>query len=167
MARVLLARLTGWADASCRRQLRAFKLKAPFGTRAAYPAFSHLSPIPFVADAAPDTCVLDAFKIAIAQHVVRAVPELTLERVFQGIHHGNKDVDFTLAIPQFHHSQDPHDLGKKILDTVCVATSRWASPDVPLVSTRRLDLRCFATGRRFKIPSRPHNSAQRGVGSDP
>lgn len=49
----------------------------------------------------PSTCVLDAFRLSIAERVSAALPPLTVDQVYSGVDYGKKGVDFTIALPRF------------------------------------------------------------------
>lgn len=89
-------------------------------TSTAYPQFAHLPPIPNVAKASPSTSVLDAFRIAIATKIVKAIPSLTIDQVFEGVHYGQKGFDFTVAMPRFRLKEKIDDLCKKVISSVSV-----------------------------------------------
>ncbi|KAF9557000.1 arginyl-tRNA synthetase [Agrocybe pediades] len=57
-----------------------------------------MRPLPEGTD--PSKCVLDSFRIAIAQKLSEALP-LTLEQAFAGVDYGKKGEDFTVAVPRF------------------------------------------------------------------
>ncbi|KZS96430.1 arginyl-tRNA synthetase [Sistotremastrum niveocremeum HHB9708] len=81
----------------------------------AYPIFSHLPPLPQVSKADPASSVFDAFRIAIASSIAKAVPDLTVEQVYEGVDYGKKGVDFTVALPRFRLKEKPDVTGKKVL----------------------------------------------------
>ncbi|KAJ8521239.1 hypothetical protein ONZ45_g2041 [Pleurotus djamor] len=57
--------------------------------------------LPTVPGTDPSSCVLDAFRTAIAQKISDALPPLTVEQVYNGVDYGKKGVDFTVALPRF------------------------------------------------------------------
>ena len=85
-----------------------------------YPEFSHLPPLTAVSKASPSTAVLDAFRIAIAQQITKALPELNVEQVFEGVHYGQKGNDFTVAMPRFRLKDKPDVLCKKVVESVSI-----------------------------------------------
>lgn len=79
-----------------------------------------LPSVPHVSGTDASSCVLDAYRIAIAQHVVAAVgPPLTLEQVYDGVDYGKKGVDFTVAIPRFRLKEKVDVVAEKIITSVC------------------------------------------------
>lgn len=74
------------------------------------------STLPQVPGTEPSLAVLDAFRIGIALHVHRALPNLTVEQVYPGILYGVKGVDFTLAMARFRLDGKPDEWAKKVAD---------------------------------------------------
>lgn len=77
---------------------------------------SDLPPLPSVPDTEPSRCVLDAFRIAIANLVADALPPLTVEKVYSGVDYGKKGVDFTIALPRFRLPGKVDELAGKVLE---------------------------------------------------
>ncbi|EIW78159.1 arginyl-tRNA synthetase [Coniophora puteana RWD-64-598 SS2] len=69
-----------------------------------------------VPDTDPSSCVLDAFRIAIAERVASALPPLTVEKAYSGVDYGKKGVDFTVALPRFRLPGKVDELAKKVID---------------------------------------------------
>ncbi|GAA5883893.1 hypothetical protein JCM3774_003909 [Rhodotorula dairenensis] len=65
------------------------------------------------------TPALDLFKLAAAQLVVDAVPEIELEKAYEGIESGktgkNVSGDFTVAVPRFRLKAKPNDIAEQIV----------------------------------------------------
>lgn len=76
------------------------------------------SNLPTVPDTDPSKCTMDAFRIAIAQKLVAALPELSLEQAFGGVDYGKKGEDFTVALPRFRLKEKVDVLAKKVVDSV-------------------------------------------------
>ncbi len=79
---------------------------------------SDLPQLPEVPGTDPTRCVLDSFRIAIAQVVVNGLDTLTIEQVYQGVDYGKKGEDFTVALPRFRLPGKTDELAKKVLDKV-------------------------------------------------
>lgn len=73
--------------------------------------------LPPVPGTEPSRAVLDAFRIAIALQVHRAVPNLTVEQVYPGVLYGVKGVDFTVAMARFRLGGKPDEWAKKVVDS--------------------------------------------------
>ncbi|KAH7918786.1 arginyl-tRNA synthetase [Leucogyrophana mollusca] len=76
---------------------------------------SSLPSLPPVPGADPSSCILDAFRIAIAKRVSDALPPLSLEQAYSGVDYGKKGVDFTVALPRFRLPGKPDELASKVL----------------------------------------------------
>ncbi|TDL25312.1 arginyl-tRNA synthetase [Rickenella mellea] len=72
--------------------------------------------LPHVPGTDPSRCVLDGFRIAIAQKISNALPQLTTEQVYQGVDFGKKGVDFTVALPRFRLGGKVDELAKTVID---------------------------------------------------
>jgi arginyl-tRNA synthetase len=79
---------------------------------------SSLPSLPSVLGTDPSSCILDAFRIAIAKRVSDALPPLTLEQAYTGVDYGKKGVDFTVALPRFRLPGKPDELAKKVITDV-------------------------------------------------
>ncbi|KIJ45253.1 hypothetical protein M422DRAFT_251433 [Sphaerobolus stellatus SS14] len=64
----------------------------------------------------PQLCILDSFRTAIARKVVEVFPELTVEKVYEGVDYGKKGADFTVAVPRFKLKGKPDELTKKFAE---------------------------------------------------
>ncbi|KAJ7716809.1 hypothetical protein DFH07DRAFT_861833 [Mycena maculata] len=62
----------------------------------------------------PSTCVLDAFRISIAERVAAALPPLTVEQAYSGVDYGKKGADFTIALPRFKLGK-PEEVAAKVI----------------------------------------------------
>jgi arginyl-tRNA synthetase len=100
-------------------------------TSTAYPELSHLPPIPHLEQAAPSTSVLDAFRIAIATQITSALPTLTVEQVFEGVHYGQKGHDFTVAMPRFRLKEKVDIICKTVVDSVRMSIFLNIAPRLP------------------------------------
>jgi arginyl-tRNA synthetase len=69
--------------------------------------------LPSVPGAEPERCVLDGFRLAIAQKLHQVFPNLTVEQAYDGVDYSKKDVDFTVAIPRFKMGGKPTDWTEK------------------------------------------------------
>ncbi|QRV91168.1 arginyl-tRNA synthetase [Ceratobasidium sp. AG-Ba] len=74
------------------------------------------STLPRVAGTEPNTAVLDAFRISIANSIHQALPSLTLEQIYPGVLYGVKGVDFTVAMARFRLGGKPDEWAKKVVD---------------------------------------------------
>ena len=72
-----------------------------------------LQNLPSVPDAEPERCVLDAFRLVIAQKLHQVFPNLTIEKAYDGVDYSKKDSDFTVAIPRFKMGGKPTDWTEK------------------------------------------------------
>ena len=61
----------------------------------------------------PHRCVLDAFRIAIAQKITKSFPNVPLEKAYEGVDYSKKDSDFTVALPRFKMGGKPAELSAK------------------------------------------------------
>src|SRR5258706_7227728 len=57
--------------------------------------------LPSIPNAEPERCMLDAFRLVIAQKLHQVFPNLTVEQAYDGVDYSKKDSDFTVAIPRF------------------------------------------------------------------
>ncbi|CEL57421.1 arginyl-tRNA synthetase [Rhizoctonia solani AG-1 IB] len=73
--------------------------------------------LPQVPGTEPSRAVLDAFRIAIAFQVHRALPQLTVEQVYPGVLYGVKGIDFTVALARFRLGGKPDEWAKKVTDS--------------------------------------------------
>mgnify|MGYP001605684686 FL=1 len=84
---------------------------------------SSLPPLPSLSAATPDTCALDLFKLATAQHI-STVLNIPLAQAYDGVESGKagKGVtgDFTVALPRFRLKGDAKAMAAKIVSEV-----RW------------------------------------------
>lgn len=68
------------------------------------------------------TPALDLFKLAAAQLIVAAVPEVPLEKAYEGIESGktgkNVSGDFTVAVPRFRLKAKPDAIAEQIVAKV-------------------------------------------------
>jgi arginyl-tRNA synthetase len=69
--------------------------------------------LPSVPGAEPERCVLDGFRLAIAQKLHQVFPNLTVEQAYDGVDYSKKDSDFTVAIPRFKMGGKPTDWTEK------------------------------------------------------
>ncbi|KAF9522777.1 hypothetical protein CPB83DRAFT_863959 [Crepidotus variabilis] len=73
------------------------------------------SPLPTVPDTDPSKCVLDAFRIAIAQRLSSTLG-LPLEQVYSGVDYGKKGEDFTVATPRFRLKLKVDEIANKVTE---------------------------------------------------
>ncbi|KAL0960245.1 hypothetical protein HGRIS_011877 [Hohenbuehelia grisea] len=71
--------------------------------------------LPHVPGTDASSCVLDAFRTAIAKRVSEALPPLTLEQAYTGVDYGKKGVDFTVALPRFRLPGKIDELANKVI----------------------------------------------------
>ncbi|KIJ59969.1 hypothetical protein HYDPIDRAFT_139953 [Hydnomerulius pinastri MD-312] len=76
---------------------------------------STLPSLPHVPGTDPSSCILDAFRTAIAKRLSDRLPQLTLEQAYTGVDYGKKGVDFTVALPRFRLPGKPDELAKQVL----------------------------------------------------
>jgi arginyl-tRNA synthetase len=74
--------------------------------------------LPTAPNTYPSTCVLDSFRIAIAQRLSAALPPLTIEQAYEGVDYGRKGVDFTVALPRFRLPGKVNELASKVIEQV-------------------------------------------------
>ncbi|ELU41579.1 arginyl-tRNA synthetase [Rhizoctonia solani AG-1 IA] len=87
-------------------------------TEASVPVQTANSSLPQVAGTEPSRAVLDAFRIAIAVQIHRALPQLSVEQVYPGVLYGVKGIDFTVAMARFRLGGKPDEWAKKVADSV-------------------------------------------------
>lgn len=78
---------------------------------------SSLPSLPHVPGTDASSCILDAFRIAIAKRVSDALPPLTLDQAYVGVDYGKKGVDFTVALPRFRLPGKPDELAAKVVSS--------------------------------------------------
>lgn len=74
-----------------------------------------------VPGADPERSPLDAFRLAVASSIHRALPTVTLENAFKGVDIGKKGVDFTVAVARFKLGGKPDVWAKKVEESVSLA----------------------------------------------
>lgn len=79
---------------------------------------SSLPSLPHVPGTDPSSCILDAFRIAIAKRISDRLPQLTIAQAYSGVDYGKKGVDFTVALPRFRLPRKPDELAKTVLEDV-------------------------------------------------
>ncbi|KAI0729834.1 arginyl-tRNA synthetase [Fomitopsis betulina] len=92
-------------------------IRSPSPTPGVADAFkipSHLRALPEVPGTDPKRRVMDAFRIAIAQFLVEALPSLTIEKAIEGVDYGRKE-DFLVALPRFRLPEKPAELAQKVI----------------------------------------------------
>ncbi|KAG6374036.1 hypothetical protein JVT61DRAFT_4674 [Boletus reticuloceps] len=77
---------------------------------------SSLPSLPHVPGTDPSSCILDAFRTAIAKRLSDRLPQLTIEQAYSGVDYGKKGVDFTVALPRFRLPGKPDELAKCVLE---------------------------------------------------
>jgi len=78
------------------------------------PSFS-LPSLPDVPGTNPRACVLDSFRIAIAQLLSDSLG-LPIEKAYDGVDYGKKGEDFTVALPRFRLGGKVDDVAKKVIE---------------------------------------------------
>ncbi len=73
------------------------------------------TPLPTVPDTDPSRCILDSYRIAIAQIVSDGLG-LGIDQVYPGVQYGKKGIDFTVALPRFRLPGSVNDLAKKVIE---------------------------------------------------
>lgn len=81
---------------------------------------SSLPSLPLVPGTDPSSCVLDAFRTAIAKRLSDRLPQLAIETAYSGVDYGKKGVDFTVALPRFRLPGKPEELANRVLEEVCL-----------------------------------------------
>lgn len=87
---------------------------------------ANLPELPQVPGTDPKNCVLDSFRIAIAQIVSDALPPLTLEQAYAGVEYGKKGADFTIAVPRFRLPGKVDEVAQKVLSQVSSLVGVWS-----------------------------------------
>jgi len=82
---------------------------------------STMPALPTVEGTDPSKCVLDSFRIAIAQKISEALP-ITLEQAFSGVDYGKKGEDFTVAVPRFRLPGKVNEIAEKVIEKVRLLT---------------------------------------------
>lgn len=77
---------------------------------------SQLPELPHIEGAEPKRNPLDAFRVAIAEQIVKALPEVKLEAAFEAVQTTAKDGDLVVALPRFKLKAKPDELAKRVLD---------------------------------------------------
>ncbi|KAJ2915790.1 hypothetical protein MD484_g4636, partial [Candolleomyces efflorescens] len=85
------------------------------GPLTTYQSSFTLPALPSVPGTDPSSCVLDGFRIAIAQLLSESLG-LTIEQAYSGVDYGKKGEDFTVALPRFRLPGKVDELGKKVID---------------------------------------------------
>ena len=75
------------------------------------------SSIPQLPDTDPSSCVLDAYRIAIAKRLSETLP-LTLQKAYDGVDYGKKGEDFTVALPRFRLPGKVDEVAAKVIENV-------------------------------------------------
>ena len=75
------------------------------------------SSIPQLPDTDPSSCVLDAYRIAIAKRLSETLP-LTLQKAYDGVDYGKKGEDFTVALPRFRLPGKVNEVAAKVIENV-------------------------------------------------
>jgi hypothetical protein len=102
---------------------------------------------------------MDSFRVAIAQLVSEALPELTAEKVYEAVDYGKKGEDFTIALPRFRLKAKVDELAKKITDHVRVShPQKREMTHVLSVPTKRMGRESL---RRQGVHSLPMQHRQR------
>lgn len=78
---------------------------------------SKLPILPHIAGTDPTRVPLDIFRTAVAVQINRAIPSLSLEKIFEGVDILKKDVDFQVAVPRFRLGGKPIDWAQKVVDS--------------------------------------------------
>ncbi|EDR09682.1 uncharacterized protein LACBIDRAFT_184404 [Laccaria bicolor S238N-H82] len=73
------------------------------------------SSIPQLPDTDPSSCVLDAYRIAIAKRLSETLP-LTLQKAYDGVDYGKKGEDFTVALPRFRLPGKVDEVAAKVIE---------------------------------------------------
>ena len=68
-------------------------------------------------DTDPSSCVLDAYRIAIAKRLSETLP-LTLQKAYDGVDYGKKGEDFTVALPRFRLPGKVDEVAAKVIENV-------------------------------------------------
>lgn len=76
-----------------------------------------LPSLPKVPETDPSACVLDSFRIAIAQVLSDAL-EIPIEKAYNGVDYGKKGEDFTVALPRFRLPGKVDEIAKKVTEKV-------------------------------------------------
>ncbi|KAF6751323.1 arginyl-tRNA synthetase [Ephemerocybe angulata] len=80
-----------------------------------YQSSFSLPSLPKVPETDPSACVLDSFRIAIAQLLSDALG-LDLEKAYNGVDYGKKGEDFTVALPRFRLPGKVNEVAQKVID---------------------------------------------------
>jgi arginyl-tRNA synthetase len=84
-----------------------------------YQSSFNLPSLPTVPETDPSACVLDGFRIAIAQLLSDSLG-LPIEQAYTGVDYGKKGEDFTVALPRFRLPGKVDELAKKVVEKVCI-----------------------------------------------
>ncbi|KAF5340334.1 hypothetical protein D9611_007945 [Ephemerocybe angulata] len=88
---------------------------ATTGPLTTYRSSFSLPSLPKVLETDPSACVLDSFRIAIAQLLSDALG-LDLEKAYNGVDYGKKGEDFTVALPRFRLPGKVNEVAQKVID---------------------------------------------------
>ncbi|TEB24284.1 arginyl-tRNA synthetase [Coprinellus micaceus] len=80
-----------------------------------YQSSFNLPSLPTVPETDPSACVLDGFRIAIAQLLSDSLG-LPIEQAYTGVDYGKKGEDFTVALPRFRLPGKVDELAKKVVE---------------------------------------------------
>lgn len=81
------------------------------------------STLPSIPGTDPERSPLDAFKIAVAASINKALPEVPLEAAYKAADIGRKGVDFSVAVARFKLGGKPDPWAKKVEESVSPAVS--------------------------------------------
>lgn len=74
------------------------------------------------------TPALDLFKLAAAEFIVAQIPEVSLDKAFEGVESGktgkNVSGDFTIAIPRFRLKAKPNEVAEQLVAAVSFVVAK-------------------------------------------
>lgn len=96
------------------------------------PAPPPTSIYPHIEGTNPSRVPLDLFRTAVAVQVNRAIPSLTLEKIFDGVDILKKEGDFSVAMPRFRLGGKPDDWATKVVQSFqpdeCIESVKQIGP---------------------------------------
>jgi arginyl-tRNA synthetase len=96
------------------------------------PAPPFTAKYPHIEGTNPSRAPLDIFRTAVAVQVNRAIPELKLEKIFDGVEILKKEGDFSVAMPRFRLGGKPDDWATKVVQSFqrdeCIESVKQVGP---------------------------------------
>lgn len=99
------------------RCLTTLRISANRFSNMASSSSTTLPKLPLIPATDPTRAPLDLFKTAVAVHLNRAIPTVSVEKFYEGVEGQRKENDFTVAIPRFRLGGKPDQWIKQVVDS--------------------------------------------------